>query len=644
MLKQRTGLSRLDVGVSIVVVLLLGSLAFQFLPYAREAARRDSCVSNLRQIGVALQNYHDTHRRLPPAATWTAEGIDVRSFIHQIWKGTVHLTHQNWVICVLPQLGEDELLSKFDLRLPIINAANTSARESELPLFRCPSDSYNRADNPYAYEVSKTKAVRFARGNYAINGGSHCIQESPGRIGVPVLDGYYGSFDVKRNEFAMWGSGVAGINKSFSFEDCSNGLATLVLVDEIRAGIHSIDPRGVWCLGQIGGSITWAHGVAGDACGPNPTAPDADDILRGFALHKAVGAERLAAEGMTACAHLSRNQQASARSQHAGGVNVLMCDGAVKFICNNVDLEVWHAIHSRLTPRHILTDSIDRLPASSAHREAPVPTPPVDVHSHPLISNAEEQHEFDNSIGMRFVRIPPGTFTMGLPDEGAPLTHEGFSRHSVTLPEPFYIGIYEVTQEQFTAVMGTNPSWFAASSGGKNQLINNDTRRCPVENVTWDDATKFCADLSRRAPEIGAGRWYRLPTEAEWEYCCRSGSSNPHHFTHDYDDSGELGCKKYIEPPKRVTPVGKYRPNAFGLFDMRGNVWEWCNDWFCVDYYQWSSSANPRGPANGFHKVLRGTDWIFTGNLAKNQLIIAAPWQRNPYVGFRVVCVIQAAQ
>lgn len=164
-----------------------------------------------------------------------------------------------------------------------------------------------------------------------------------------------------------------------------------------------------------------------------------------------------------------------------------------------------------------------------------------------------------NSVGMDLKLIPAGTFTMGDNSGGIPV-----QAHQVTLTKDFYIGVYEVTQDQYEQVVGSNPSKLKGANH-------------PVENVSWKDAVTFCEKLSSLPAERAAGRVYRLPTEAEWEYACRAGTTTAYSFG---DDEQDLG--KYVwsieNSGNTAHAVGEKLPNGWGLYDMHGNVWEWCLD------------------------------------------------------------------
>jgi formylglycine-generating enzyme required for sulfatase activity/tRNA A-37 threonylcarbamoyl transferase component Bud32/mono/diheme cytochrome c family protein len=245
-----------------------------------------------------------------------------------------------------------------------------------------------------------------------------------------------------------------------------------------------------------------------------------------------------------------------------------------------------------------------------------------------------------NSIGMKFTLIPKGRFPMGSPnDEDGRGTDEKL--HEVHITRPFYMGVYEVTQEEYEKVMKSNPSFFSAEGKGSRQVEDLDTRRFPVERVSWEDAQEFCRKLSALTAEKKAGRVYRLPTEAEWEYACRGGASKatPFHCGTRLSskDANFEGIKQ------RTTEVGSFPPNGFGLYDMHGNVQEWCADWYDKDYYADSPREDPTGPTtdtNGF-KVLRGGSWDEEAGHCRSAFRRGSlpSFQNGKEYGFRVVLV-----
>jgi len=416
---------------------------------------------------------------------------------------------------------------------------------------------------------------------------------------------------------------------AFSLSKFTNGSSTLVAIDEMRAGIHPVDPRGTWALGQIAASATWGHGVNGDDYGPNNQWSRSDDIVGCPRLHETVGTATLEREKMPCVSYLDQNTNATARSRHDGGVNVVFVDGAAKFISDRIDPSLWHAMHSRETPREMLSDAIDD------HGSGGNGVTDRTVEDASLSSRSVNPPTvLKNSLGMEFARIPAGEYTMGVADRG----NDGnvpaeCPPHHVRITQVFYMGRYEVTQHEYRLIMQANPSFHQRAEVDDD--INN---RLPVEQITWFDACEFCHRLSALSEECGTRRRYRLPTEAEWEYGCRAGSSDPYHWRRNRPARDRSGEAAGIEPALPITPVGSFRPNAFGLFDMRGNVWEWCSDWFDRDYYARSPVDNPQGPDQGFIKVVRGADWTFIGEVCKINFAVMPPWKSNPYVGFRIVC------
>jgi formylglycine-generating enzyme required for sulfatase activity len=223
-----------------------------------------------------------------------------------------------------------------------------------------------------------------------------------------------------------------------------------------------------------------------------------------------------------------------------------------------------------------------------------------------------------NSIGMELILISPGEFLMGSEDGGS---WEKPVRR-VHISQPFYLGKYPVTQAQWQAVMGNNPSHF---TGDLNR---------PVEQVSWEDAQEFLRKLNEREK---SGKPYRLPTEAEWEYAARAGTTTTYCFGDDPQRLGEYAW--YSENSGSKThPVGQLKSNAWGLYDIHGNVWEWVQDWFAEDFYRQRSNPDrdPQGPDNGQYRVLRGGSW----NLVAWGVRVAdrywyEPGSRHANVGFR---------
>jgi formylglycine-generating enzyme required for sulfatase activity len=242
-----------------------------------------------------------------------------------------------------------------------------------------------------------------------------------------------------------------------------------------------------------------------------------------------------------------------------------------------------------------------------------------------------------NGVGLELVAVPGGTFTMGSPSRERDRSGDEGPQHQVTV-QPFYMGKYEVTQAQWRAVaslskvsrdLNPDPSHFKGDN-------------LPVESVSWEDAMEFCARLSRTT-----GRTYRLPTEAEWEYACRGGSTTPFAFGEtitpelvNYDGSYPYGSASKGTYRERTTPVGFMGvANAFGLYDMHGNVWEWCMDYWHESYNgapmdgsAWETAGDTR------YRVLRGGSWVVNAHECRSALRLRQnPVNRYYLIGFRVV-------
>ena len=313
---------------------------------------------------------------------------------------------------------------------------------------------------------------------------------------------------------------------------------------------------------------------------------------------------------------------------------------------------------------------------------------------------AAEPEVTTNSIGMKLVTIPAGEFLMGAEEDRAdtlnrfpycdPKWLDGeLPRHKVRITKSFYMGQHEVTLRQFLKFSHDAKYKIEAERDGypnlgydnEGRLIESNLFRPwdpkawkiemdhPVIYVSWNDAVAFCEWLSKQE-----GKTYRLPTEAEWEYACRAGTNNRYHFGDDQEelirfanaadkdrqnesekDGGKSviplfkdGKKTEIPFPfltRRdgypwTAPVEKFKPNAFGLYDMHGNVWEWCGDWYAEDYYANSPADNPQGPSAGLSRVIRGGGFNYTPFELRCALRRSnGPSDRLFNRGFRVVCV-----
>ena len=228
------------------------------------------------------------------------------------------------------------------------------------------------------------------------------------------------------------------------------------------------------------------------------------------------------------------------------------------------------------------------------------------------LDEVEEKADLGAGIKLDMVLIPAREFQMGSP-ESEKYHQDNALQHEVTLTKPFYMGKYEVTQEQWESVMGNNPS--SRTKGAK----------LPVTNVSWEDCQEFIKKLNEKT-----SGGYRLPTEAEWEYSCRAGTTT----AYSYGDN--LTKSDANIDGDSIKAVGSYRPNAFGLYDMHGNVWEWCNDWY--GSLQDGEVTDPKGAATGISRVLRGGS--FNNNESKARSSNRnnnTPTNRGTDLGFRLV-------
>ena len=258
-----------------------------------------------------------------------------------------------------------------------------------------------------------------------------------------------------------------------------------------------------------------------------------------------------------------------------------------------------------------------------------------------------------NSIGMKLVQIPSGEFVMGSPrNEAEREVRE--RQHKVVISRAFLMGAYEVTQRQYNGLMKPDRprAVFTAQRGGGPDH--------PMETLLWQEAMDFCKKLSAQPAERKAGRTYRLPTEAQWEYACRAGTTTPFHFGNSLSATQANFNGRYPYPVRtpdkksppgkylrRTAKVGSYKPNAFGLYDMHGNVAGWCADWYDKDYYRDSPVKDPLGPPVGvlptgfgrFYLVVRGGCWVDDARACRAAYRHRGmPRNRYELIGFRVAC------
>ncbi len=264
-------------------------------------------------------------------------------------------------------------------------------------------------------------------------------------------------------------------------------------------------------------------------------------------------------------------------------------------------------------------------------------TPPSNSNRQP-VKDEQEQPELETytetagNAAIEMIRVPAGKFLMGSPageagrDDDEGLQHEvsveGL-QHEVSVSS-FYMGKYEVTQAQWRTVatklpkvkidLNPDPSYFKGDN-------------LPVERVSWEEAIEFCDRLSK-----ATGKTYRLPTEAEWEYACRAGTTGPY--------AGELNSMAWYDSNSgnKTHPVGTKQENGFGLYDMHGNVWEWCMDWYSENYYSQRVSDNPTGPSAGSFRLIRGGSWVGNAQDCRSAGRYGlAPTFRDDYLGFRLL-------
>lgn len=237
------------------------------------------------------------------------------------------------------------------------------------------------------------------------------------------------------------------------------------------------------------------------------------------------------------------------------------------------------------------------------------------------LTTTQAENKVHNFDGIKFVKIEAGCFDMGGDASFKETRRAELPLHPVCIAQGFYLGQTEVTQAQWNKLMGNNPSKFTVNSH-------------PVEQVTWEDAQAF---VQRLNAQVGKSV-YRLPTEAEWEYAARAGSEAAYAFGDNPKNLAKYAWYGNEGYGGRTSPVGLKEPNAWGLYDMHGNVWEWVQDWFGDTYYASSPKHDPKGPESGKFRVYRGGSWISNAMLLRVATRFSGmPNSRSRDIGFRLL-------
>ncbi|MEZ6040121.1 MAG: DUF1559 domain-containing protein [Planctomycetaceae bacterium] len=347
---RRAGFTLIELLTVAALIAIMVALLLPAVQQAREAARLAQCRNNLKQIGIALHNYHDIYRLLPPASVWSGRGEVLGAGVMPL--GTIDRVaigvspgnepdrlYTNWLISILPMLEQATLIQQMEVNFPIDSRENEFVRSTRLSALLCPSD-------PFSTSMYDRGALRgnpghfYARGNYAMNVGPNriCLNGT-----AKCEDGFtIDNLDLLNRGSTLIGSGIGGVNRSVRFSECTRGLSQVIAVDEVRSGINAIDPRGTWALGMCGASMT-----AGNRYGPNAQEfPDAVVSCTQLLLDptsQELGRLRMpCASGIVA-----GNFASSARSMHSASVTTLQLDGSVTIHSDSVDRELWVELHRR---------------------------------------------------------------------------------------------------------------------------------------------------------------------------------------------------------------------------------------------------------------------------------------------------------
>jgi len=301
----------------LVVIAIIGVLIALLLPavqQAREAARRNQCLSNLRQMSLGLLNYESANGSFPPAFEYPENAN----------PGLLTNFGPNWVVRLLPYIEQAPVYDRIDFSTFLNNEENAQVRQTEVSSLRCPSDSFNR--QVLTLPGPRRSVTSWARGNYAANAGNG-----------PLLSGHSSGNHINGPDSPGWQNGrirgVIGPNVAATLKQVTDGLSNTILIGEVRAGVTSEDRRGTWAIGQAGASVLFWYGSGGDANGPNVCTPNADDV----AGPNPSDLPLLKRECMPDYTGDDWNNQATTRSTHFGGVNLGMADGSAHFVSDDIE-------------------------------------------------------------------------------------------------------------------------------------------------------------------------------------------------------------------------------------------------------------------------------------------------------------------
>lgn len=324
---RRTAFTLVELLVVIAIIGILVALLLPAVQQAREAARRLQCQNNLKQLGLALHNYHDSRLTFPPSSIWSNLSLTQT-------KNNGNLG-PNWVILILPYLEQQGLYDSFNFKQPISHADNMAARSTVLQVMLCPSDGFNRRlFKGSANSGTSNLGDNWGRGNYAANAALGFMTSTQ-----------HGANDAAGETSQGWQNsqkrGVMGANSCVDIGGIKDGTTNTILVAHIRAGVTEFDSRGVWAMSGACPSALWAHGrvTGGDDNGPNCLSPDADDVLACQAIRTAVGGTQKLIEMKMPCSSGDHpNFQQTARSTHESCVIVTLADGSVRVISDFIDI------------------------------------------------------------------------------------------------------------------------------------------------------------------------------------------------------------------------------------------------------------------------------------------------------------------